>query len=327
MARADLLVRLVQSASRGDRSLFLKTVEAMIAEEREKQHHVLAKRLEESLRSNGHRRADPALRLDSRSDDLLLEVDPRRGLDEFVLAPQTRQLFRELVEEQERLELLRSYGLEPRHRILLVGPPGNGKTSLAEALAHELMLPLLVVRYEAVVASYLGETSGRLRRLFDHARTRRCVLFFDEFDTLGKERGDEHETGEIKRVVSTLLLQIDQLPSHVVVVTATNHPELLDRAVWRRFQVRLELPPPDKRQIEEWLSGFQQRSGLDLGACRPWVVEAAEGASFATLEELLLDIQRRYVLSTPAGDLKAITATRLDQWKRRYRPQPGADPG
>jgi len=95
------------------------------------------------------------------------------------------------------------------------------------------------VRYEAVVGSFLGETSSRLRRLFDFARTHPCVLFFDEFDTLGKERGDVHETGEIKRVVSSLLLQIDALPSYVVVVTATNHPELLDRAVWRRFQMRL----------------------------------------------------------------------------------------
>ena len=92
------------------------------------------------------------------------------------------------------------------------------------------------MRYEAVIGSFLGETSGRLKKLFDFVRTHQCVLFFDEFDTLGKERGDVHETGEIKRVVSSLLLQIDALPSHVVVVTATNHAELLDRAVWRRFQ-------------------------------------------------------------------------------------------
>jgi SpoVK/Ycf46/Vps4 family AAA+-type ATPase len=322
MARADLLVRLVQSANRGDRSLFLKTVEAMIAEEREKQHHVLAQRLEESLRSNGHGHTSPAVALAARGHDLLLELEPRRGLDDLVLEPSTERLFRELVMEQERLELLRSYGLEPRHRILLVGPPGNGKTSLAEALARELMLPLLVVRYEAVIASYLGETSGRLRRLFDHARTRRCVLFFDEFDTLGKERGDEHETGEIKRVVSTLLLQVDQLPTHVVVVTATNHPELLDRAVWRRFQVRVELPAPTPHQIKEWLDRFESRSRLDLSPYRARLVTALNGVSFGELEEFLLDVQRRHVLSVPTADLKAIVAASLEQWERRYRPGP-----
>lgn len=117
----------------------------------------------------------------------------------------------------------RSYGLEPRHRLLLVGPPGNGKTSLAEGIAEALMLPFLVVRYEGIIGSYLGETASRVARLFDYVRTRQCVLFLDEFDTLGKERGDPQETGEIKRVVSSLLLQLDNLPSHVLVVTATNH--------------------------------------------------------------------------------------------------------
>ena len=90
------------------------------------------------------------------------------------------------------------------------------------------MVPLLVVRYESIVGTYLGETAVRIRKLFEYAATRKCVLFFDEFETLGKERGDTHETGEIKRVVSSLLLQIDNLPSHVVVIGATNHAELLD---------------------------------------------------------------------------------------------------
>ena len=91
-----------------------------------------------------------------------------------------------------------------------------------------------MVRYETLIGSFLGETAMRLAQLCAQARGQRCLLFFDEFDVIGKERGDQHETGEIKRVVSSLLLQIDQLPSHVLVVTATNHSELLDRAVWRR---------------------------------------------------------------------------------------------
>ena len=110
-------------------------------------------------------------------------------------------------------------------------------------------------------------------------RTRRCVVFFDEFDAIGKERSDEHETGEIKRVVSSLLLNVDALPSYVVVVTATNHPELLDRAVWRRFQLRLELPPPNLETIAEWLRRFEgaarsswdSRRKTDRGT--PWSTE------------------------------------------------------
>lgn len=104
-------------------------------------------------------------------------------------------------------------GYEPSNNLLLIGDSGNGKTSLAEAIAEALMMPLLTVRYENIIGLYLGETASRLSKLFEYVHTIECVLFFDEFETLGKERGDIHETGEIKRVVSSLLLQIDALPS------------------------------------------------------------------------------------------------------------------
>ena len=177
--------------------------------------------------------------------------DGNRGarLTTLYLEPGVRAACDELIEEQRRADVLRAHGMEPRHRLLLAGPPGNGKTSLAEALAYELALPLFTVRYEAVVTSYLGEPAQRLRRLFDYVRTEPCLLFFDEFDAIGKERGDLHETGEIKRVVTTLLLQLDDLPSYCVLVGATNYPELLDKAAWRRFELRLELGNPSMKQM------------------------------------------------------------------------------
>ena len=224
MPRADLLVSLVKAGSQGDQQLLRTTVEAMAAEERAKHHHQLANKLVANLKGQpaGSRSAEVVRSFDGGHGGLY-EVDPRKTLDALILGDEVLTACRELVEEQQRTDLLRSYGVEPEHRVLLSGPPGNGKTSLAEALAAELIVPLFVVRYEAVIGSFLGETSSRLKRLFDFVRTHQCVLFFDEFDTLGKERGDTHETGEIKRVVSSLLLQIDSLPSHVVVVTATNH--------------------------------------------------------------------------------------------------------
>ncbi|MDP3911996.1 MAG: ATP-binding protein, partial [Gemmatimonadales bacterium] len=237
MARADLLLDIVRAGARGDQTLFRKALEALVAEERAKQHHVLADRLASHLQQNGssaHAQPSP-VRRNGQASDLFFEVEPRRRLDDLILPDVVAEACRELVEEHNRADLLRAHNLEPRHRVLVAGPPGNGKTSLAEALASELAVSLLVVRYESVIASYLGETAVRLSRLFEQVRTQRCVLFFDEFDVVGKERGDIHETGEIKRVVSSLLLQVDALPSYVVVVTATNHPELLDRAVWRRF--------------------------------------------------------------------------------------------
>src|SRR5699024_10533151 len=114
----------------------------------------------------------------------------------------------------------RSHGLDPRHRVMLVGPPGNGKTSLAEAIAEALAVPFFVIRYEALIGSYLGETANRLKCVFDYVRTTPCVVFFDEFDAVGKERGDTHETGEIKRVVSSLLMHVDELPSYTVIIAA-----------------------------------------------------------------------------------------------------------
>jgi AAA+ superfamily predicted ATPase len=185
-----------------------------------------------------------------------------------------------------------------------------------------LAVPLLVVRYESVIASYLGETAVRFSRLFEQVRTQRCVLFFDEFDVVGKERGDVHETGEIKRVVSSLLLQVDALPSHVVVVTATNHPELLDRAVWRRFQVRLQLPPPTAVQVQEWFRRFEERLGAKLPTAPSTIAKKLKGLSYSEIEQFGLDVQRRYVLGLPDADLRRIVEERLKQWEERFTLRP-----
>jgi SpoVK/Ycf46/Vps4 family AAA+-type ATPase len=195
---------------------------------------------------------------------------------------------------------------------LLTGSPGNGKTSLAEALATSLMVPFVIARYDGLITSYLGETATRLRRLFEFAHTRRCVLFFDEFDTLGKERGDIHETGEIKRVVSSLLLQIDDLPPHVVAVCATNHPELLDRAVWRRFQIRLELAPPDRQQIVKYFSMAEKRFNFSFGHSPRTLAD-----KLVDLENFMADVARSYVLALPEADAKKIANERLQYWKVR----------
>jgi hypothetical protein len=331
VARADLLINLVRANSRSDSILFRRTLEALIAEERAKQHHVLADRLSEYLNGSGNlgllgknEPKAPAL-LDEKLRGLFAELTPHRRLEELILPEAVLLAVQELLEEHQRKDLLRCHNLEPRHRVLLIGPPGNGKTSLAEAIAEGLMLPLIVIRYEGVIGSYLGETAIRLRRLFDYVRTRACVLFFDEFDTLGKERGDVHDTGEIKRVVSSLLLQIDDLPSHVLVVTATNHPELLDRAVWRRFQIRLELPRPQRTQIITWIKDFERRLGEPLQHNFDTIASHLTGSSFAELEEFTTDILRRRALEGPEANLNYIVCRRMEQWKVRAHSQPSAE--
>ena len=330
MARADLLLDLVRAGARGDQPLFRKSLEALVSEERAKQHHVLADRLAAHLNAGAppNASASPSLtRRKGPANRSFHVMHPERRLGDLVLPASVANASRELVEEFRRTDLLRAHNLEPRHRVLLTGPPGNGKTSLAEALATELAIPLLAVRYESVIASYLGETAVRLSRLFDEVRTRRCLLFFDEFDVVGKERGDVHETGEIKRVVSSFLLQIDDLPSHVVVVTATNHPELLDRAVWRRFQLRLNLPAPTPSSAEEWFRRFEQRFGQSLGYRPVTLAKRLKGLSFSELEQFALDVQRQYVLTLPHHNLRAIVNERLKQWLDRSPvPTPEAKP-
>jgi SpoVK/Ycf46/Vps4 family AAA+-type ATPase len=319
MARSDLLITLVKSGTTGDKLLFRKTVEALIAEENAKQHHVFAQQLSECLNTNSIQLNGVSQTTNDQLQNLLFEFTPNRKMDELILPDVVKSVCKELVEEHFRTDLLRSYNLEPRNRVLLIGPPGNGKTSLAEAIAEAMMVPFYVVRYEGIIGSYLGETAVRLKRLFEFVRTRRCVLFFDEFDAIGKERGDVHETGEIKRVVSSLLLQMDALPSHVVVVVATNHPELLDRAVWRRFQIRAELPYPEKKQIEEWFSSFEKRLNEPLGFKPSTIADKLQGLSFAETEDFGTDILRRHVLSLPNSNIKAIIRERLKQWEARFK--------
>lgn len=319
MARSDLLIDLVEAERVGDKARFRSLVEAVIAEERAKSHHLVADRLSELITTTGteHRPVRDAAA--GAVGDLLHEIVPQRRLNELTLEPAIHASISELIEEHHRTELLRSHNLEPRHRVLLAGPPGNGKTSLAEAIAAETMLPLYVARYEGLVSSFLGESAGRLDKVFEFARTRRCVLFFDEFDTIAKERADEHETGEIKRVVSTLLLQIDRVPAHVIVVCATNHSELLDRAAWRRFQLRLRVAAPTRATATDFLKSISQRLGGELGLAPRTIADRLNGASFAELEEFAVDVRRRYVLGLPDADLRAIAKDKIAQWQTQAR--------
>ncbi len=317
MARSDLLLSLVKAATSGDRPLVRKTVEALAAEERAKNHLVLAEELERQIQNNGSARGEILPLRNTAAPDVLLEMAPRRTLDDMFLSSENRRAVDELVMEHHRADLLRSYNLEPRNRILLTGPPGNGKTSLAEAIASSIMVPLIAARYDALITSFLGETATRLRKLFEYARTRRCVLFFDEFDTLGKERGDIHETGEIKRVVSSLLLQVDDLPAHVVVICATNHPELLDRAVWRRFQLRLELGAPNAAEAGAFVERLARRMNLEPGGSSRRAGSKLAGASFAEIEEFMADVGRSYVLGLPGSNVPAIMAAKLARLRVR----------
>ena len=324
MSQTDVLVELVRHAMGGNQPAIRQAVERLIAEEEQKGHRILAERLQKALQAPHTPRTSPSPFFEqggaAPQKALYYETQPARRLDSLVLAPHISAQIRELVEEQQRVELLHAHNLCARHRVLLAGPPGNGKTSLAEALAGELAYPLITIRYESPMGSYLGETSGRLKSVLDYARTRRCVLFLDEFETLGKERGDSREVGEIKRIVSTLLLQLDAMPDYVVIVAASNHPEMLDRAVWRRFQLRLELPLPTEAQLTHFIRVISDRCEVDFGVPAEAIAAQLTGLNFAETEEFCLDIVRRIVFAGSAADPQAITRRKLEQWQQRLQP-------
>ena len=322
MARSDLLIKLVKASVSGDTNSVRKVVDSIIAEERVKQHTILADRLESAAKPNGSvpTNARYCDRVGQKGREFVAEATPWRELDDLILTNDCRIAVDQLIEEQHRTSLLRAHSLDPRHRVLLVGPPGNGKTSLAEAIAHSLSFPFFIVRYEAMIGSYLGETASRLKSVFDYVRTTPCVLFFDEFDAVGKERGDIHETGEIKRVVTSLLMQIDELPSYSVAIAATNHSELLDRAVWRRFQLRLNLPAPGEAQLRKYFERFfasiDRRKGISAGV----IAKRLNISSYAEAEAFVLDVRRRDVMTMSERPFKRTIEEQLKLWESRALP-------
>ena len=323
MPKADNVVSLIRAFASNDQVALQRVVEAMIADERAKNHHVYADRLNRSLQSIA---AKPVITNHQVSNinggrEAILELSPQFRIDNLILTNVAQREAENLVEEHQRAGVLRAHGFEPRHRILLSGPPGNGKTSFAEAIAESLSLPLFVVRYDALIGSFLGETNTRLRKLIDYVKTQKCVLFFDEFDSVGKERGDVHETGEIKRVVSFLLLQLDQLPSYVITIAATNHAELLDRAVWRRFQIRIDFPAPDLSQraiyIDRILSHWEDKPTLSAEK----LAEKIGENSYAEILDFCQNVRRRQILSLGQLGVDQAIKSELELWQKRLNPK------
>lgn len=183
------------------------------------------------------------------------------SMDHVILPQHVKTILFEFLNEQKNNQKYIDGGLDPRNKALLFGPPGNGKTQVTKALANYMGCPLYFVRYDALISQKPGETSKRLRAAFDFAKTHRCILFFDEIDAIGKERDDPNETGEMKRVVSMLLVQLDDVPPHVMVIGATNHAKMLDRAILRRFHIRVVLPAPTADEFEQYLHMAYEKFG------------------------------------------------------------------
>lgn len=275
MANGKILRQLIKAGASGDSDAFRRASEAIIQDERQKQHHLLANDLEQMLygeylkpvKQNG-RSVLPVPPVDKERGLPLLDIrQAQRPLEEMVLPESSNAAIEELLEEHRRADVLRSFGMKPSGKVIFHGPPGCGKTLAAEVIAFELDLPLAIVRLDALVSSFLGETAANLRKVFEFIAEYPMVALFDEFDAIGKERSDTGEHGELRRVVNAVLQMMDAYQGKSLILAATNHEQILDSAIWRRFDETIDFPLPNTEQIQQILSlklrGVRRQFELD----------------------------------------------------------------
>lgn len=306
MASGKLLRLLVQSGTSGDPTAFISATEQLIKEERAKQHNLLANDLERILygeRSSSNSTTAfahqilPEAPTDKESGVCLIDIkQANRSVDELVLEQNTLEVIENVLEEYRREDLLRSYGMMPAEKILFFGPPGCGKTLTAEAIAYELDRPIAIVRLDSLVSSFLGETATNLRKVFDFIAKHKLVVLFDEFDALGKERDDGSEHGELRRVVNAVLQMMDSYEGKSIIVAATNHEQILDSAIWRRFDEIVEFPLLNKDQLQHLLQlklrGVRREFDLDTYELH----DIFDGKSPAIIERIIRRAVKRMIL-------------------------------
>ena len=299
MARADLLKKLFHGFRNRDERAFTEAAQEIIQEERRKHHPVVANELERILQNGVGRFADtqsltpfdPPPKDPDRKTTLLEIRRSDRYLDDLVLSDPVRKGLERVIMEFREWEVLEANGLAPTNRLLLCGPSGCGKTAAAEAIAAELGLPLLYVRFDSVVSSLLGETAANLRKVFEYGSRGQWVMFFDEFDAIGRSRDDATEHGEIKRVVNSFLQIMDSFRGRSLVIAATNFESALDRALWRRFDEVLRLERPTLDQLKILISKRLKPLAYQLADVDA-IAEQLQGATFADAEHVSLDLRK-----------------------------------
>ncbi len=257
MASASHLKALVQSYVDGDEDRFLSVAMQVAAHEAQLGHGKLATELRETIDEAKRRRGVASLVSISKPRgelaNLLQVSQPNARLCDLILDPTLSNQIARVIREQREATKILEQGLLPRRRLLLVGPPGTGKTLTASVLAGELGLPLLRVRLDGLITRFVGETAAKLRQIFDAIDRTRGIYLFDEFDAIGSGRGVANDVGEIRRLVSSFLMMIEQDSSRSLVIAATNHPALLDRAFFRRFDDILHYELPDAQRAAKLL--------------------------------------------------------------------------
>lgn len=322
---ASLMKRLFRAVSAGSREELHKIATHIIQEEEKKGHNQLAKELKSTLSTYAEMQPDAVFEFKHNSLSVLPKTKrndsplttfilPEQLQHEMILPPVVEERFERIEKEFAARERLAVYGLKPRKKILLYGPPGCGKTLGAERLAWNTGLPLMKVRFDTMVSSLLGETATNLRMIFDAAEQTPCVLFFDECDSIAKSRTAGQEVGEIKRVVNSFLQFLDEYEAPGLLVAATNLTDQLDPAVWRRFDDVFELPKPGSDELKQIIK-------MSLSAMRTakldWklVLDESKGFSGAQIARAAQDAAKRIILASE----EIVTQEALLQSIREHR--------
>jgi len=303
-ATAEQIKALLESHATGDDARFLAVAMQVAAQAARQGHGKLAdelRQLIEEAKERAHvvpRPTPPTPLAQPRGElsGLLSVAYPKARLGEMVLPPAVRRRLERVLKEHRQQSKLRAHGLAPRHRLLLVGPPGSGKTMTASALAGEMGVPLFTIVLESLITKFMGETAAKLRVIFETMRATRGVYLFDEFDAIGGHRAAGNDVGEIRRVLNSFLQLLEQDESGSVIIAATNHPQMLDHALFRRFDDVLEFSPPVAGQAEQAMKaklGVFASRGVDWKAA----AKAAQGLSYGEITRACEDAVKEAILN------------------------------
>lgn len=311
MATSDQLKALLKAHANGDEAQFTSVAMQIAANEAKAGHGKLAEELRKIVDDAKVRvvptvpRPIPLARPTGEVADLLTVSYPKVRLDDMVLSRETRRVLDRVLREHKTIRDIRAHGLAPRKKLLLLGPPGTGKTLTASALAAELSLPLFVVRLDRLITRFMGETAAKLRLVFDAIAQTRAVYLFDEFDSIGSERGMSNDVGEIRRVVNSFLQMVEQDASDSLILAATNHAHMLDKALFRRFDDIIQYTLPTRDQAAQTLKA--KLAGFKSGRM-PWLTlaKAAAGLNYAEITRAVEDAIKDAII-----DRRAVTKNDL----------------
>ncbi len=303
MATAEQLKALLKSHADHDDKRFYSIALQVAAREARQGHTRLASDIkllvEKAQKSNSSRISSaPSPLVQQPKGDLsgLLELShPSVRINELVLSDEIKSRLDQVILEQRQKDKLAQFGLTPRRKLLFTGSPGTGKTMSASVLATELKLPLYTIVLDNLITRFMGETAAKLRLIFDHIKQTRAVYLFDEFDAIGTQRGAQNDVGEIRRVLNSFLLFVEQDASESMIFAATNHPELLDKALYRRFDDIIRFEKPELAQIkiimESRLAAFKTEN-----VAWPDITSVADGLSAAEVTRACEDAAKEAVL-------------------------------